>query len=849
MTRDTNSLFRRLLRDEKGAVIVLVAAAMVALVGFGALVVDIGYFFYAKSVIQATANAAALAGAQEIGNGGAPLTTATNYSAVAGDKNAVSNLSITMAANYPVLTCASNWATNAGVACSINQTPTCATASAQCLLLTKGATGANLITVSETAKVPTFFGRIFGISSIPITATAMASAEGSALTPYNVAIILDTTASMGDAPSKGAAAIACVNPTTGKTYPSSIECAAGGAQTLLSALWPWPAGATSGTPVDEAALFTFPPVAAAGQATVDIGCTAPQIATSYSGVAGISAASTSTTLNLTSTASVTASISGSVLTVTKVASGVVGVGEAVLATGVAVGASGYVPVGTYVTSLGTGKGGTGTYNLSVSATVASETMTIGVTPWGMQVLSTGSANMSVSTTAKANAFNTGSPWAVVSDAGTPTSVATTTTSKNPNVLTFPSGVITTHVTAGLTMLDRTNPTGIPSGTTVKAIGTTVTGSIANTAGTAAGTVLKVTAVTSGALAVGDIVTGTGITAGTYVISLGTGTGGAGTYNVSISQKVASEAMTIGSASTVTMSSNVAGSGVLAGDLITFGTSIPAGTGNWPWWGTGTTMNSIATGTPGSATLSSGAPVAPYVLQNDTIVAAPLYQIVGFANDFAASDPPTGGTGTLTTSSDIVKATTPGCLGTPGGLGTYYADAISAAQAALAAEQTARGGTLANPSLGGQNVMVLLSDGAASASAGATGQMGPLETAQSTQECEQAILAAQAAAKAGTKVYVIYYDDGSATCNDTTFTKAPGVTAKITSSCTAMQLIANAPAPGTTNGFTNDQPLLFYSIDGTGSPCPSANSYTTVADIFRHIVSTLTNARLVPVNTT
>ena len=55
----------------------------------------------------------------------------------------------------------------------------------------------------------------------------------------------------------------------------------------------------------------------------------------------------------------------------------------------------------------------------------------------------------------------------------------------------------------------------------------------------AGTVLTVSAVSSGTLAVGQVISGTGIADGTTILSLGTGTGGTGTYNVSISQTVAS----------------------------------------------------------------------------------------------------------------------------------------------------------------------------------------------------------------------------------------------------------------------------------------------------------------------
>jgi hypothetical protein len=64
----------------------------------------------------------------------------------------------------------------------------------------------------------------------------------------------------------------------------------------------------------------------------------------------------------------------------------------------------------------------------------------------------------------------------------------------------------------------------------------VTGSIGTT-------VLTVTAVTGGILRIGMFLSGTGVTAGTQIISLGTGVGGTGTYNVSASQTVASTSIT------------------------------------------------------------------------------------------------------------------------------------------------------------------------------------------------------------------------------------------------------------------------------------------------------------------
>lgn len=67
-------------------------------------------------------------------------------------------------------------------------------------------------------------------------------------------------------------------------------------------------------------------------------------------------------------------------------------------------------------------------------------------------------------------------------------------------------------------------------------------------GSISGTTLTVSAVTSGTLAVGQLITGAGVSASppgssaTYITALGTGTGGVGTYTVSVSQTVSSRTM-------------------------------------------------------------------------------------------------------------------------------------------------------------------------------------------------------------------------------------------------------------------------------------------------------------------
>ncbi len=74
------------------------------------------------------------------------------------------------------------------------------------------------------------------------------------------------------------------------------------------------------------------------------------------------------------------------------------------------------------------------------------------------------------------------------------------------------------------------------------------------------TTLTVSAVASGTLQVGQVISGVGVTAGTYITAFGTGTGGAGTYTVSASQTVASEAMTA-NASSMTVASGTLSAGL------------------------------------------------------------------------------------------------------------------------------------------------------------------------------------------------------------------------------------------------------------------------------------------------
>jgi hypothetical protein len=104
--------------------------------------------------------------------------------------------------------------------------------------------GYNAIDVTQTASVPLYFGKLLGKSSVNITATASASAGGGSSIPVNVAIILDTTASMGTADSQ------CGSVPGVSGTPTRLQCAKYGAQMLLQQLT-----ATA----DSVSLFVFPP--------------------------------------------------------------------------------------------------------------------------------------------------------------------------------------------------------------------------------------------------------------------------------------------------------------------------------------------------------------------------------------------------------------------------------------------------------------------------------------------------------------------------------------------------------------------------------------------------------------
>jgi Flp pilus assembly protein TadG len=192
----------------------------------------------------------------------------------------------------------------------------------------------------------------------------------------------------------------------------------------------------------------------------------------------------------------------------------------------------------------------------------------------------------------------------------------------------------------------------------------------------------------------------------------------------------------------------------------------------------------------------------------------VYQVIPLVTDYRTSN-----TAPLNTASNLVKAARGGASGCTqgitavGGEGTYYADAITAAQAALAT--TGRANV--------QRVIILLSDGDASAKWDPVPSRSQISTsAKGTNECKAAIaaaLAAKTATPAPTWVYSIAYGASSSGCSTDT---SPGI-----SPCATMQQIAS-------------DSTKFFSSDAS---CSSSQSITQLNQIFKNIGTDLTSGRL------
>jgi len=242
----------RVWKDEQGQVLPWVALMSVLFLGMAGLSVDLGHAYVCYRELQTSTDAATLAGAYAM-----TLGSATSDS-VQSEVYAFSSL-------------ASGAGTTSGMGANANsnllnvQVPTvslsCVTNSNYVSVPCAASnTNDNVIQVTQTAQVPMYFIqaiKALGAASpqtfMTLSATSTAAIQSGQNQALNLAIIIDTTASMKTQDNDAN----CGN--------TRIYCALQGVQTLLGSLSPCSTGSTSSnclSAYDQVSLFTFPNIQA-----------------------------------------------------------------------------------------------------------------------------------------------------------------------------------------------------------------------------------------------------------------------------------------------------------------------------------------------------------------------------------------------------------------------------------------------------------------------------------------------------------------------------------------------------------------------------------------------------------
>jgi hypothetical protein len=277
-----HALFRRLHHEQEGQVIYLVAVALIVLLGMAALSIDIGFALHAQRELQASTDAAATAGANQLPNNTAAVNYAWCFSGV-GTSNLPAGDKGTMTCPGGTQTAGSNFSADLQGVQMVSGYPlvTCVNTLADVLPCSSPNNTYNAIQVKETVQIPTFFGKALGIKTLTLYAQAEA-AERSAAVPYNIAIVLDTTRSMEDtdpncpAPSNW--------PNSKATY-TKEDCAKAGAATLLQELSPCVPNQTPCVPLQEVGILVFPGLTGtvgspATNSSAESDCWSPALSTS-----------------------------------------------------------------------------------------------------------------------------------------------------------------------------------------------------------------------------------------------------------------------------------------------------------------------------------------------------------------------------------------------------------------------------------------------------------------------------------------------------------------------------------------------------------------------------------------
>ena len=216
--RPTLQSARASLHGETGQVLVFVVLAMVVLLAMTGFAIDVGRAYFTQRSMQASADAAALAGAQELPDPGFAVSVADAYSGKNGGKNQDPGVD--------------------GVSTNIYT---------KCLKSAPGCEPVNAVVVEQTKSVSTLFASILGIDTIGVDVKSTACSPCAAK-PLDIMLVLDRTGSMCDV--------------TGGTLPPGsptncrdLEFARDGMKTFLGFMDPT---------IDHVGLAVLPPGTACG---------------------------------------------------------------------------------------------------------------------------------------------------------------------------------------------------------------------------------------------------------------------------------------------------------------------------------------------------------------------------------------------------------------------------------------------------------------------------------------------------------------------------------------------------------------------------------------------------------
>ena len=153
------------LSEDRGQAVVFVMVFLVAVIAIVGFVIDVGHAYQTQRSLQGAADAAALAGAQQLPDPAAAQTTAKQFGSSATGKNRITDVAVTET-----------------VATSCNAT-------------IPGCSPVNMVSVDEAASVPTYFAKVIGVNSFNLKVHAAACSPCGAR-QVDIMLVLDRTGSM-----------------------------------------------------------------------------------------------------------------------------------------------------------------------------------------------------------------------------------------------------------------------------------------------------------------------------------------------------------------------------------------------------------------------------------------------------------------------------------------------------------------------------------------------------------------------------------------------------------------------------------------------------------------------------